>query len=497
MRSRLGQNILFIVLSAGALSAQAARDPVPLKNWAAPLFWQPNANENRAIALKSGVTPRVQGQPTANPLVYVAMTPCRVVDTRTSGIYNGNPTFGPPTLAGGSTRAFPIQANGNCTIPSIAQAYSFDVAVVPPGILGFVTMWPYGSPQPTTSVLNDNLGTVLDEETIAAAGNDAYGSVNVYVTQTTDLVIDINGYFAAESDAAHNTATGGQALSSLNGGFYNTADGYAALFSNVNGSDNTATGFGALDSNTSGSDNTGVGFGTLNYNTAGSQNTAVGSSALHAGSTQTVSDNTAVGFQALLNNTGNSNIALGANAGESLTSGNSNIYIGADLPSGNTESDTIRIGFTGQTATYIGGISGAQYGPSAMAVYIGSNGQLGTAASSIRYKEDVQDMGDASSNLLKLRPVTFRYKQPYVDGSKPLDYGLIAEEVEQIYPDLVVKDNDGQVQTVQYQKLTPMLLNELQKQHEELLRQQEENRKLQERMAALEARIASKDSDDQ
>ncbi|HEY6341553.1 MAG TPA: tail fiber domain-containing protein [Bryobacteraceae bacterium] len=496
MCSRSGRNILFIVLSAGALSAQAARDPVPLKNWAAPLFWQPNANENRAITLKSGVTPRVQGQPTANPLVFVAMTPCRVVDTRTGQLYTGNPSFGPPTLAGGTTRAFPIQANGNCNIPSIAQGYSFDVAVVPQGVLGFVTMWPYGSAQPFTSVLNDNLGTVLDEATIAPAGDDTYGSVNVYVTQTTDLVIDINGYFAAESDAAHNTATGGQALSSLNGGSYNTADGYAALFSNVNGSDNTATGFGALDSNTSGSDNTGVGFGTLNYNTGGSQNTAVGSSALHAGSTQTVSDNTAVGYQALLNNTGNSNIALGANAGKSLTSGSSNIYIGADLLSGNTESDTIRIG-TGQTATYIGGIYNGPYGPSAEAVYIGSNGQLGTVASSIRYKEDVQDMGDASSDLLKLRPVTFRYKQPYEDGSKPLDYGLIAEEVEQIYPGLVVKDKDGQVQTVQYQKLTPMLLNELQKQHEELLRQQEENRKLQERMAALEVRIAGKDPDDQ
>ena len=84
MRSRLGRNILFIVLSAGALSAQVARDPVPLKNWAVPLFWQPNANEGRVIAQKAGAQPRVQGQPTANPLVYVAMTPCRVVEDRKS-----------------------------------------------------------------------------------------------------------------------------------------------------------------------------------------------------------------------------------------------------------------------------------------------------------------------------------------------------------------------------------------------------------------------------
>jgi Chaperone of endosialidase len=96
-------------------------------------------------------------------------------------------------------------------------------------------------------------------------------------------------------------------------------------------------------------------------------------------------------------------------------------------------------------------------------VVVDSSGQLGTILSSIRYKEDVQDMGDASDGLLKLRPVTYRYKRPYADGSKPLDDELIAEEVNEIYPDLVVKDRDGQVQTVQYQKLVPMLLNELQK----------------------------------
>jgi hypothetical protein len=272
----------------------------------------------------------------------------------------------------------------------------------------------------------------------------------------------------------------------------NFGAGYNPLGSNTTGSRNTATGFGALNSNTTGSDNTGVGFGALNFNTggtspAGSQNTAVGSSALHGStSPQTVSNNTAVGFQALLNNAGNSNIALGANAGESLNGGNSNIYIGADVPSAPTpaaESNTIRIGFTGQTSTYIGGIYGTTTSlSSGSAVVVDSSGQLGTILSSIRYKEDVQDMGDASDGLLKLRPVTYRYKKPYADGSKPLDYGLIAEEVNEIYPDLVVKDRDGQVQTVQYQKLVPMLLNELQK--------------LQSRVAALEELLSSQKAPD-
>src|ERR1700736_1971536 len=104
----------------------------------------------------------------------------------------------------------------------------------------------------------------------------------------------------------------------------------------------------------------------------------------------------------------------------------------------------------------------------AVTVVIDSNGQLGTVNSSRRYKEDLRDMGGASSSLLRLRPVTYRYKQPYADGSKPLDYGLIAEEVAEVYPDLIVRGKDGQVETVQYHKLTPMLLNEVQKQNQQL-----------------------------
>lgn len=142
------------------------------------------------------------------------------------------------------------------------------------------------------------------------------------------------------------------------------------------------------------------------------------------------------------------------------------------------------------------GISGG------VAVYINSSGQLGTVNSSIRFKEDVHDMDDASSAIYRLRPVTFRYKQPYADSSRPVEYGLIAEEVAKVYPDLVVKGANGKIQTVQYQKLTPMLLNELQKQHRILQRmkktieQQEQTiQLLQTRQAgaiqALEKRLAA------
>lgn len=178
---------------------------------------------------------------------------------------------------------------------------------------------------------------------------------------------------------------------------------------------------------------------------------------------------------------------------------NSNsIFIGTE-GNGSVPSDfigTIQIGVQGlQTSFIVAGVSGTTTGVAdALPVVIDSNGQLGTISSSQRFKEDIQDMGDASSDLLRLRPVTFRYKQAYKDGSKPIDYGLIAEEVADVYPDLVVRNKDGEIQTVQYQKLTPMLLNEVQKLHADLdqqnqrAQQQDETiRQLQDRLAALEA----------
>jgi hypothetical protein len=124
-------------------------------------------------------------------------------------------------------------------------------------------------------------------------------------------------------------------------------------------------------------------------------------------------------------------------------------------------------------------------------VYINSSGQLGTVNSSIRYKEDVHDMADASNKLFQLRPVTYRYKQAYADGSRPVDYGLIAEEVAQVYPDMVARDASGQIQTVQYQKLTPMLLNEVQKQHIQLETQRHAIDVLEQRLFTLESALNS------
>lgn len=162
------------------------------------------------------------------------------------------------------------------------------------------------------------------------------------------------------------------------------------------------------------------------------------------------------------NTTGSHNLAFGFAAGSNLTTGSNNIEIGNTGMA--AETNAIRIGTQGtQTQTYIAGISGAPV--SGVDVLVAANGRLGVALSSARYKRDILDMGAQSGRLMKLRPVTFRYKQ---DPQGIKQYGLVAEEVEQVYPELVTYGTDGKLETVRYQQLIPMLLNELQRQHREL-----------------------------
>jgi hypothetical protein len=184
------------------------------------------------------------------------------------------------------------------------------------------------------------------------------------------------------------------------------------------------------------------------------------------------------------NTTGCCNIALGSLAGRYLTTGSWNIDIGNEGAVG--ESNTIRIGgYALQTSTYIAGIFGANVG-SGSEVFVNSAGQLGTVTSSLRFTQDVAAMGDASRRLLELRPVTFHYKT-HPDG--PLQYGLIAEEVEDVMPELVVKDATGQPETVAYHELPAMLLNELQKQQATIQAQNAKIETLVARLAAIEARL--------
>ena len=203
--------------------------------------------------------------------------------------------------------------------------------------------------------------------------------------------------------------------------------------------------------------------------------------------------NVALGDRALYENTtGNWNIALGASAGM-YPHGNDNIHIGH--PGFETDSGVIRIGYPEfQIATFVAGIRGVTTGQNnAVPVVIDSTGQLGVISSSRRYKEDIADMGDASARLEALRPVTFHYKKAYANGEKPVQFGLIAEEVAEVFPELAVRNDAGQPETVKYQDLVPLLLNEFLKEqrHAKTLETElrSENAELKKESAALKARL--------
>jgi uncharacterized coiled-coil protein SlyX len=233
-------------------------------------------------------------------------------------------------------------------------------------------------------------------------------------------------------------------------GVNNTATGVSALAHNTGGNDNTATGYEALHSNTTGVDNTANGYEALANNSTGFNNTADGFAALHS------------------NTSGSSNIALGNLAGGNLTTGSNNIDIGNGGVVG--EAAKIRIGTRGmQTATFIAGIHGVAV--RGTAVMVSSSGQLGVAPSSERFKEAIKPMDKASEAILALKPVTFRYKKE-LDPEKLPQFGLVAEQVEKVDPDLVARDEEGKPYTVRYEAVNAMLLNEFLKEHRKVEAQQ-------------------------
>jgi hypothetical protein len=290
---------------------------------------------------------------------------------------------------------------------------------------------------------------------------------------------------------------------------FNTAIGSGALENNT-GNDNVAIGYLSLSPNL-GNWNVAVGDTALYHNTSGTYNTAIGSGAMAINqsggfTTSGTGANVAIGSLALWSNTtGGNNIAIGGDSAFNVSGTNSNnIHIGTQGASG--DNGTIRIGgntslgdLAAQNQFFIAGVRGITTGMNdAVPVLIDSNGQMGTVSSSRRFKEDIQDMGDTSSGLMRLRPVTFRYQKSFADGSKPIQYGLIAEEVADVYPDLVAHSADGQIETVKYQVLDSMLLNEAQRQEkkihtleQQLAQEQQRNVALEDRLSRLEAAMAS------
>ena len=274
-----------------------------------------------------------------------------------------------------------------------------------------------------------------------------------------------------------NTASGFEALVSNTTGYDNTGSGYQALYSNTTGNYNTASGTNALQSNSTGGENTATGFEALAYNTTGINNSAAGAAALYSNTIGNYNDasgqaalysntsgngNEASGHAALfLNTTGSYNVAVGYAAGYDQTTGSNNIYISHRGRAG--ESGVTRIGTSdAQTKTYIAGITGTQVTGSA--VYVTSSGQLGVLASSERYKTAILPMGENTKKLEQLRPVSFHLK---ADPNAAVQYGLIAEEVDKVYPELVIRDDKGKIQGVRYDELAPMLLNEMQNERKE------------------------------
>src|SRR6266403_342014 len=307
--------------------------------------------------------------------------------------------------------------------------------------------------------------------------NTATGVYSLF-SNTSGFFNSASGAYALASNISgnYNTANGYAALYRNTTGNQNTDYGYAALYNNTTGRFNTATGSQALFSNTAGSFHTAIGFGALYSNTYGDENTggntAIGAAALTNNTTG--GGNTAIGESALVNSvTGNQNIALGYVAAQNLTDGSNNIDI--SNPGVPTESNSIRIGnvvpFTdiygfphaAHSATYIAGINGAT-ASGGVAVYINSDGKLGTLTSSARFKTEIKPMDESSTAILALKPVTFRYKHE-IDPKDIPQFGLVAEEVEKVNPDLVSRDRDGKPYTVRYEAVNAMMLNEFLKEH--------------------------------
>jgi len=417
--------------------------------------------------------------PGATPThVSVRLSPTTLSGTWSdTGGLSGPFAFGPPMPAGGSPR--PVSGLGVAGIDEM-QVQRRVSGACPEG-------------QAVRTVNHD--GTVVCQAVTGTGGGTITG-----VTAGTGLTgggtsgsVALGVLFGGPGSAAsaarsdHTHAVGAQVLSNLaigvdampaSTGAGNTAVGRSSLFGNTAGANNTALGVASLNSNTAGQENTALGRSTLFHNTTGDGNTAVGYASLFA--ITTGSQNTAIGVNSLTSLVfGSGNIAIGANSLSSLTTGFGNIAIGEGAGGGITdgsdnihigsvsspnEGHTIRIGRAAHFRTFIAGIRATTTGNNdAVTVVIDSNGQLGTVLSSARSKESIADLGDVASALQRLRPVQFQYRQPFADGSKPVQYGLIAEEVEAVLPALVAYDDEGQPATVKYHVLPALLLAEVQR----------------------------------
>ena len=336
-------------------------------------------------------------------------------------------------------------------------------------IVGLLHSAPAVSPPPDGGYLGGNTaeGThaLLDRTT--GIYNTAVGLYSLLSLTTSSFNTGVGAGTLLNNIGSENTATGAGALLSNTIGSQNTANGESAMFYNTTGGGNTATGFQALVNNTAGGNNTATGFQALRNSTTGTFNTATGVLALEH------------------NTTGAENTALGSEAGRDQTTGSGNVYIGRAM-----------VGVAGESnKTYIRNINTTTVsGGTADSVTVDmGTGLLGHATSSRRYKEEIHPMDQASEVLYQLKPVTFRYKKE-IDQTHVRSFGLIAEEVVEVNPDLIVRNTAGSPEAVRYEAVNAMLLNEFLKEHRKVLEQEITITQLKEEMATVVAHLKEQDA---
>ena len=390
-----------------------------------------SAATNFTGALNGDVT----GTQNATVVAAVGGQPASSVAAGASAANNATNAATPNTIverdAAGGFSATNLNLNGSLTLPAVPTVYS-----------------------------GGNVLLHADGNANFFAGPNARNLAAICANNTAMGYCTLNN-----NHANNNTAIGSLALSANTNGVHNTAIGVNALQNNLGGGANMASGGAALASNITGNNNTAAGDSALNSNTNGNFNTAAGYAAL------------------FFNTSGNYNIGLGFEAGMNVI-GSSNIDIGNFGVA--TDTNIIRIG-SAQTSTFIAGISGATVA-SGVAVYVNPSGQLGALTSSQRYKQDIRNMNDASDALLALHPVTFRYK-PDIDPAGIPQFGLVAEEVEKVNPDLVAHDDQGRPYTVRYEAVNAMLLNEFLKEHKKVEAQNTEIQDLKQSVAELKQMV--------
>ena len=415
---------------------------------------------------------------------YAVAPPCATSDGSTQSTACGSYALAANTGGGNTALGFSALTSNST---GFANTASGDQALFSNTSAAYNTANGFHSLASSNANFNTATGAYSLATNSTGAGNTAIGSSAMTFNVSGSRNTGVGTFALNATTASDNTGIGYLSLASNTTGGGNTASGNYSLRANTLGSFNTASGMYALSHNSTGNYNSASGYLALNVNSTGIYNAAFGAAALQ--SSQTSNENTAMGtgalrfdttgnrnsatgFTALYNNTtGSGNTAVGSGAGFALTSGSYNTYIGFGTAGRATDFFVTRIGVANPASTtFIAGIGNSAIAGGLPVVVNAATGQIGFAASSERYKTDIHSLGPVSGKLAQLRPVSFHLK---TDPDSAIQYGLIAEEVDKVYPELVIRDARGNIQGVRYDELAPMLVKEMQKEQATIAAQAE------------------------